>query len=134
MWQILHKIYLYLKIRQQWNPRLIRLAKVPEDTGSSSHPQSSSSSPDQLPPSPFQLIHAQTSPSIPVQLPSSDRTLLPSPAHPSPVQLFADTASALYKVEKSVSPMYRFGLVETALWFQGSTPTWSSSQLLGCII
>ena len=104
MWQILHKIRLNLKIRQQWNPRLIRPAKVPEDKGSSSPPQSSSSSPDQLPPCPFQLIHAQTSP------------------------------SALNKVEKSVSPMYRFGLVETGLWFQGSTPTWSSSQLLGCII
>ena len=74
MWQILHKIYLNLKIRQQWNPRLIRAAKVPEDTGSSS---------------------------------------TPSPAPPSPVQLFADTPSELYKVEKSVSPLYRFGLIET---------------------
>ena len=87
MWQILHKIYLYLKIRQQWNPRLIRPAKVSEDTGSSSHPQSSSSSPDQLLPSPFQLIHPQTSPSIPVQLlhpqtdaPSQSSSSIPSPA------------------------------------------------------
>ena len=88
MWQILHKIYLYLKIRQQWNPRLIRAAKVPEDTGSSSHPQSSFSIPSPAPPT-------------------------PSPAPPSPVQLFADTPSELYKVEKSVSPLYRFGLIET---------------------